>query len=574
MKTNKKKLISLASILLASVTSCNSDYARYPSDYQETLYSDIQKFADNNNLSLELNTKEQYYSDLGTASDVYSRTVNLILNKIAEVAGNTDIRKDNAKDTSKVKGDKVYSLVSDFNFDNSVATGTIPTDKDNNLLNRSKYKYVTNARGTGTYVKDNLFYETRYVTDLKKDYILNPDFDESKVKTTGTLVTPDLKFEDIYGGDYTKVFENEEYETLKRNYLIAEYVYTRAYSSIGSKLAKKLQVIEIADRSDEVGSAMVLLNAYYDTYINGEKAGQDKDFSILQRLWKGIPEDIISQYNSDGRFNYGNSLNPNFVLSSEEKQFLIDNKLLTVDSNNNTISTSTAFGAILKDIRKIQEGEANPLVLDVDLEAKYTGNYTYSVDVGIRKAIDDLVKQDYVTRGIFSDTDTIGNLPTEVKDKLYNASNVLTNKNIYPTSSSTYPLNGTGTDLTVFEKDGYRYFKNTNNGESIIFFDKTNSKYFLIRILDAVDTFALSKGNSESIYDTDAKKEQIAREVAYSYATSGTFTNDSNIYWLRRCNFSYSDGDFLDYMKDSYGDLFKTESSYDDYKILDISSVN
>ena len=573
MKTNNKKIISLASIILASITSCSSDYARYPSDYQDTLYKDVQKFADDNNLSLELNTKEQYYNDLGTANDVYSRTINLILDKIAEVAGNTDVKKENSKDKSKVKGDKVYSLVADFNLDNSVATGTIPTNKNDNLINRAKHSYLSNARGDGSNVKDNLFYESRFVTDLKKDYILNSDFDESKIKTTGTLVSPDLKYEDVYHGDYTKVFESEDYDTLRRNYLVSEYVYTRAYSSIGSKLAKKLQVIEIADREDEVGSAMVLLNAYYNTYINGPKAGTDKDFSVLQRLWKGIPEDVITQYNSDGRFNYNGVLNPNVVLSSEEKQFLIDNKLLTVDGDGNTISSSTAFGSILKDIKKIREGEANPLVLDADLEAKYTGNYTYSINVGIRKAIDTIVKADYVTRGIFSDTDTIGNLPSDVKDKLYNASNVLTNKNIYPTASSTLPLDGTGTDLTVFEKDGFRYFKNTNNGESIIFFDKSTSKYFLIRILDAVDTFALSKGNEESIYDTDAKKEQIAREVAYSYATSGTFNSDSTIYWLRRCNFSYSDGDFLEYVKGAYPDLFKTESSYDEYKILDLSST-
>ena len=52
-----------------------------------------------------------------------------------------------------------------------------------------------------------------------------------------------------------------------------------------------------------------------------------------------------------------------------------------------------------------------------------------------------------------------------------------------------------------------------------------------------------------------------------------TFNSDSTIYWLRRCNFSYSDGDFLDYVKGAYPDLFKTESSYDEYKILDLSST-
>ena len=572
MKTNKRKLFLLPALVIASISSCSSDYARYPTDYQETLYSDIQKFAEDNNLSLVLNTKENFYNEISSSSEVYSRTINLILNKIAEIAGNTDVKKENSKDKSKIAGEKVYELADDFNFDNSVATGTIPTNKKQNLVNRAKDGIFESATADTNYLKDDLFYETRYVTALKKDYLLPADFDDSKAKTTGVLVTPEMKFDDVFAADYTKFLESEEYEEIIRNYLVSEYIYTRAYSSLGSKLTKKLQIIELEDRKDEVGSAMILLNAYYSTYIDGPKAGTDQDFSVLERLWKGIPEDVIADYNTDGRFNVGGEINHAYVLTSEEKQFLIDNKLLVVDDNGKTISSSTAFGTILKDIKKIREGQANPLMVDTSIEAKYTGNYTYSIEKGIRKEISTLAKKTYVTKGIFSDTDTIGSLPSDVKDKLYNASNVSTNKEIYPKADSTYPLNGTGSDLTVFERDGFRYFKNTNNGESVIFFDKASSKYFLIRILDAVDTFALTKGNEESIYDTDAKKEQIAREIAYSYALSGSFTNDANTYWLRRCNFSYSDGDFLEYMKSNYKDVFKTESSYDDYKVLDLSA--
>ena len=68
----------------------------------------------------------------------------------------------------------------------------------------------------------------------------------------------------------------------------------------------------------------------------------------------------------------------------------------------------------------------------------------------------------------------------------------------------------------------------------------------------------------DSVYNDPAKKEQIAREVAYAMSTTGTYKSDATIYWLRRTNIDYSDEDFLEYMKSNYQDLFRTESSYDD----------
>ena len=228
MKTNKKKLFLLPALVL-SIASCSTDIARYPKDYKETLYSELQKFSDDNDLSLVLNSKEQFYNEISSASQVYSRTVNLILNKIAEVAGNTDVKKANSRDKSKIAGDKVYELAGDFNFDNSVATGSIPTDKKSNLITRAKDSSLNAAKTNERFIKDDLFYETRFVTSLKEDYLLPDDFNEESVRTTGVLVTPDMKFDDVFLGDYTKYLENEEYEDIVRNYLVSEYIYTRAY---------------------------------------------------------------------------------------------------------------------------------------------------------------------------------------------------------------------------------------------------------------------------------------------------------------------------------------------------------
>ena len=79
------------------------------------------------------------------------------------------------------------------------------------------------------------------------------------------------------------------------------------------------------------------------------KTNPDKDFTILQRLWKGIPSDLISEYNENNRFSLKDgTLNPFYVLKDEEKQFLIDNKLMTADGNRKTVSSYTRVGILLK----------------------------------------------------------------------------------------------------------------------------------------------------------------------------------------------------------------------------------
>ena len=569
MKQNKKFIISSLLLSLATLSSCSSDVFKFPDDYTESLFNSLQEFAEDNNLTLVEANKEQYYKGIGTGNTIYNKVLDEIYDQIADVAGDTKVEKD-GKDGDKIKGKKVYEMKDDFNLQHSVASGFIPNNPSNNLKNRAQKDLLTTAKSSD-YVKDNLFYETKMVNDLKYKYNLDSSFDESKVRQNGIIYLPDSEYEDVLSGDYQKYFEKKLYRNLRKKYLTAEYVYTNAYAALGSRLAKKLQVIEIEDRSDELGSALLLINAYIKEYVEGPKAGQDKDFHTLEKLWKGIPADVIEEYNSDGRYNKDGHLDLRYVLTNAEKEFLVDNKLLVVDDNGNTVTAYTQVGKILKDRAKLRAGNNNPTRIDYALEAQYTGNYTYSVDVGIRKALDELIVEDNVMCNIFSDTSTIGNLPQDVKNELFKTANVSTRKADYPTPSDTLPKHGSGTDRTVFEKDGFRYFKNINNGESIYFFDKTTSKYFLIRILDAVDTFALAEGNAESIYDTKEKKEQIAREIAYDFADSGTYTTESNIYWLRRCNFVYKDNDFFEYIKDTYGDVFKTESPYDTYKKLDLS---
>ena len=142
----------------------------------------------------------------------------------------------------------------------------MPTHPEKNLSTRKSESFKSDLSGDSSYTKDNLFYESKYVRKLKDRYKLPAVFDESKINKDGVLITEEKEIKDVVYGNYEEYMTEEFEDNIKRNYLVTEYIYNNAYSSNGSKLAKKLQVIEIEDRSDEIGSVMILLNAYIEKY--------------------------------------------------------------------------------------------------------------------------------------------------------------------------------------------------------------------------------------------------------------------------------------------------------------------
>ena len=350
----------------------------------------------------------------------------------------------------------------------------------------------------------------------------------------------------------------ELYEDMKVNYLTSEYIYNKSYASIGNTNARKVQIVSIVDRSDEAGDAKLLLDAYVKDYILGtgnhkELLGKDPEFKVLSRLWKGITKkDATSLGLNSSRYG-------DVVLSDAEESWLEEYKLRT-DSTSRTL-----LGKVTSDVEKINRGLDNWKLINSDLESTYTGSYAHSLEEGIESAIDDIAKRNLVTKGLYLKGTGISSLPQGLSDRLFSP-RVSTSKT---TVDKMKTNKGTSEDLTVYEPDGYRYLTVADTVSSdaisnILYYDSSSKTYYITRVLDVVDTSALSKSNSDSIYTSDAAKEQIAREVAYTMSTTGSYKSEASVYWLSRVDFSYSDADFLEYMKTNYKDVFKTDNSYAD----------
>ena len=388
-------------------------------------------------------------------------------------------------------------------------------------------------------------------------YYLN--FNLSEVSNQGKLLTPFLQYSDIFSNNanYQTYMQKELQDDMRINYLTAEYIYQKSYASIGNSNARKVQIIALTDRSDEPGAAKKLLNAYIQDYVKGDK--KDKDFSVLSRLWKGITPDAANEIANS---RYGSEI----VLSADEEQWLREKDILPSDKNQDATSSGTLVGKVLADKKKLEAVRDNFHQVDTSLESTYTGSYAYDYKTGVRKAIDDIATKNLVTEGIYLSSSGISSIPSDLSSRIFSPKISTEKSTIDLMKKDAAEGKDVRRDITVYGKDGYRYLTTSDTisgtNDNLFYYDASSKTYYLTRILDVVSASALSTTNTSSIYDTAEKKEQIAREVAYTMSTTGSYKTNSIVYWLSRTDIKYSDEDFLEYMKSNYKDVFKSDNPY------------
>ncbi len=608
MLTNKKRKFAttLAALSMFVLVGCDTTEIKYPSNYTEKIYNGDIKDGTGATVKTAQDTLKQYYQSLTNDDAIYEKTTKKLFTLLA----------DNIYGFDEGKKGATYSIVNDTLTTKSIADSYSADDykvKDN-LKERSEESLFSTAK-SGTYKDDNMWDEASYARYLEQNYYYLSEYKDDKVQGLNTdqnslknmLVTPEMTYSDVYAEvnktKYEKYMSTELYDDFKINYLTAEYINKVTPTSIGNTNARKVQVVAIADRSDEPGDAIKLLTAYVNSYIlhkNGFTANDD-DFSKLTKYWKGITisalcelstldvsydsstqkidmtnleadekeelEDFFARYlvdlKDDGTFEIHSK---SLVFTPEDEKFFADNNLNTED---------TLLGKVLLDKSKIDDGLDNWHKIDSSLESTYTGSYAYDVKTGYRNAIDDIVIRDLITDGTYLKSSGISALPSAITDRIFSPK--VTSKKSEIDDMKKEVTDGSSLsskkDLTVYAKDQHRYLTvadtiTSDEVSSILYYDASSKTYYITRILDVVDTNAIS--GQDTIYDTDEKKEQLKREVAYEMSTTGSYKTDSGVYWLSRMDFTYSDEDFLEYIKTNYKDVFKTENPYSSLKKISL----
>ena len=568
-KKTKRVLPVLATLLLLSSCSTSSDPVKYPSDYKDKIFDNSVINSDPNIIG---NDWKHYYDDvIPSKSSIYTNLLTQMLVDVSTVAHNNDGTEGSGSDVTRIMKDfdnQAHSVYKDGEYSSSVAY--------DNVKERAKDKMFSTVTVDSANVKDNLFYESKFVSAQQLAYTLGGTFDDTKVSSQGVLVNPNTTYEDVFkaGDQYSYYLEKTYYNDLKIQYLTADYIYNKSYASIGNSTARKVQIVKLTDRTDNVGAAKRLLQAYVEDYISNPSSpllGKDPEFKVLSKLWKGITSSFVDSIEGGA---FSSRYDENTYLTNEEISWLKDKKLMT------DTTSDLAIGKIMADKKKLDKmdidnpANENPYSSYIsELEDTYTEKYKLSIGVGLRNAVDKIVKDDYVTEGIYTSSDSIDSLPAALKNNIFSV-NLALDKSTVDNMKNKKDKDGKDSDnyvsidgVSIFQADGNRYIINNGSTSSddnkIIYYDSENKAYYLVRILDAVSNASLSQSSTTSMYDSAKKKEQIAREVAFKLASSDTYKKEATIYYLRRLNIDYSDSDFLDYLKENYKDLFKTESTYD-----------
>lgn len=568
-KKTKRVLPVLATLLLLSSCSTSSDPVKYPSDYKDKIFDNSVINSDPNIIG---NDWKHYYDDvIPSKSSIYTNLLTQMLVDVSTVAHNNDGTEGSGSDVTRIMKDfdnQAHSVYKDGEYSSSVTY--------DNVKERAKDKMFSTVTVDSANVKDNLFYESKFVSAQQLAYTLGGTFDDTKVSSQGVLVNPNTTYEDVFkaGDQYSYYLEKTYYNDLKIQYLTADYIYNKSYASIGNSTARKVQIVKLTDRTDNVGAAKRLLQAYVEDYISNPSSpllGKDPEFKVLSKLWKGITSSFVDSIEGGA---FSSRYDENTYLTSEEISWLKDKKLMT------DTTSDLAIGKIMADKKKLDKmdidnpANENPYSSYIsELEDTYTEKYKLSIGVGLRNAVDKIVKDDYVTEGIYTSSDSIDSLPAALKNNIFSV-NLALDKSTVDNMKNKKDKDGKDSDnyvsidgVSIFQADGNRYIINNGSTSSddnkIIYYDSENKAYYLVRILDAVSNASLSQSSTTSMYDSAKKKEQIAREVAFKLASSDTYKKEATIYYLRRLNIDYSDSDFLNYLKENYKDLFKTESSYD-----------
>ena len=348
-----------------------------------------------------------------------------------------------------------------------------------------------------------------------------------------------------------------------KNLLVEQYIFEQQYTAIGNTQSRKVNYISITDNSEKDANAF--LSSFIKDYITfstnetNKNLSTDEKFDIASTAWKGIDFEIAQNPSAkamaDGRFGPSTTENPSNGLDGHNGENSYESYYATYDSTE----------ANLKYFKYYENTEFADLVeqystLTNDPDTNNATNYetfttidshNYDPVVGFTIKTDELIVKDFTTSGW--QTRDASSLPDAIKNKLYSFSFVNEWNSTLETNDpfvGTYIYEDPVTQRKYLRKDSF-----SSTPDSLLWNDGDN--YYIVEIEDIVTPSLVSITNDgEQSQDEKVKRENKARTIGYSLASSDTYTTNAITYYLEQCNINYHDQDVYDYFNTTYPDLF------------------
>lgn len=444
------------------------------------------------------------------------------------------------------------------------------------------------SEATTSYLKNNKFYESLYCKNLygslyniynedgsKADPVLlysTPDYKSEENKeefeaagyTFGKLVTrdydPDKDYRMIIEGDtqllhlyhYVDYINIAVIPDIMSNLLTQSYIFNEQYQSIGRTQARHLNFIKISDNDSNKAEEMVR-EFIERNVLNATESSVS--YEPLIEAWNGTHEELNGE---------NSTLDPE--VKNEAKALadtVFGEEVTTIDSQYSSyIDGKTGedypyyegslYGDIIEDYSRLTN---NPLTNDTSLYDSFItiDGMSFTPEEGLAVKVQNLDTVSYVTNE-WGTSGTFDLGDTSIVSKLFSYG-LATEFEIAKDPATTYAVDGYY--LKQFQVGGPSFLKKETYSspiDSVIW--EHEDAYYIIEVVDQVslDTLALDAEATSEEKDT---VENYAREIGYTVASNGTYTNDALLYYLKQSNINYYDQDVYDFFKSEFPDLFE-----------------
>lgn len=347
------------------------------------------------------------------------------------------------------------------------------------------------------------------------------------------------------------------------NLLVEQYIFEQQYTAIGNTQSRKVNYISITDNSEK--DAKAFLTSFIKDYITFSTSETNKDlstdekFDIASTAWKGIDFEIAQNASAkamaDEIFEASTTKNPSYGLDGHNGANSYESYYATYDSpeaNEKYFKyyENTEFADLVEQYSTLTN---DPDTNNATNYETFTtiDSHNYDPVVGFTIKTDELIVKDFTTSGW--QTRDASSLPDAIKNKLYSFSFVNEWNSTLKTDNSfrgTYIYEDPVTQRKYLRKDSF-----STTEDSLLWNDGDN--YYIVEIEDIVTPSLVSITNDgEQSQDEKVKRENKARTIGYSLASSDTYTTNAITYYLEQCNINYHDQDVYDYFNTTYPDLF------------------
>jgi hypothetical protein len=423
-------------------------------------------------------------------------------------------------------------------------------------LRTTFYGYVTNSSyQLRSQFQEKLFYDTQehayytlgkaYGTDYKQvdgSFRLSETYAESGTTILDAKgVAADFTkayFQDIFG-TYQNYIELSLLPDIYRSELTAQYLYTQNLGQLKLTPARKIDYITLADNTSYPASVGELIRSYSAKVIETGKDASLYGFPFLANLYKGTLTGMSTE-----QVTLANEIYDDAGWSKDS---------ITVNGTQIDFRKQSGYGTIALNYQKLTDSRYTD---DETVRSDFTNSGAYTVATGLAIKTKALIAQDKTTHGWYTSSTALSGLVSSLSSRLFKvqtAYDVDSNKSANETMKFGRYVGGNYylvPDL-VEDTDKYPY----------IVHDASN--WYIVKVSEAASYAKLDTNNADCYDKMDAHKndhgvyaEKIAREIAYSLASSDTYKNTSNQYYVEQMAVLYHDTYVYKYFKKTFPDIF------------------